>query len=178
MRKRHSQFFAITACGALVMSGVLLQSAGAMQKMDNKVSNTHLTSQSSASSAAEVKDNPSAKFGAQWSDQLIRERDEAKKGKEQAQKERDQAQQERDEAVQASESAKSQGSIQAKSGSGQGNSENDQIAQERDQYLKDRDDLNKETAQLRQERDKAMQSIAGGSPLDAVDRSMPVKQRH
>ncbi len=122
----------------------------------------------------------------QWSDQLQRERDQAKQSRNQAQQERDQAQQERDQALQASKGSEDSGtgmkSIQgqtscAKVGSGAGNQESAQMIQERNQYLKERDALQKETSDLRQERDRAMSSISGGSALDAVDRTMPVTPR-
>ncbi len=180
MKKGKSPIFALVMCGLFVASGAVVQSAVAMEKMDNKISNTHTESSSqshSGGSVPEVGGNPSADFNSQWSDQLVRERDEAKTSKEQAQKERDQAKKELEQSQQASKSSTQGGSIQSKSSSSQGSQENDRIVEERDQYLKERDDLQKETAQLRQERDKAMRSISGGSPLDAVDRSMPVEQR-
>ena len=179
MKKSRSQILGLAMCGLFFTSGALVQSAIAMEKMDNKVSNTHTTSSSdsqSSDSVAEVSKNPSAKFGAQWSDQLIRERDEAKKSKDQAQKERDQARKELDESKKAGSSIHGK-SASEKSGSGQGHKEIDRMVQERDQYLKERDALQKETANLRRERDRAMSAISGGSALDAVDSGMPVEQR-
>ena len=178
MKKDKSQILTLAMCSLFVVSGAVVQSAVAMEKMDNKISNTHTTSSSdsqSSGSVPEVSKNPSAKSGSQWSDQLIRERDEAKKSVEQAKKERDQAKKERDEAQQASSSQK--GSIQAKSSSGKENQKLNQMVKERDQYLKERDALQKETANLRQERDRAMSAISGGSALDAVDSGMPVERR-
>ena len=181
MKKNISKIFPLAMCGLFIASGAVVQSAVAMEKMDNKISNTHTESSSqshSSGSVPKVGENPSADFSTQWSDQLVRERDEAKKGKEQAQKERDQAKKELEQSQQASKSSSQEGSIQAKSGSGKGSQENNRMAQERDQYLKERDELQKETAELRQERDRAMNAISGGSALDAVDKGMPVEQRH
>lgn len=138
-------------------------------------------------SAPNVQTHPDSGVNTQWSDQLKRERDQAKQSREQAQQERDNAQQERDKALQASsgsgKSSSGMNSIQgqsssAKMGSGSGNQETDRMLQERDKFLEERDALQKETSELRQERDRAMQSIAGGSALDAVDRTMPVTPRH
>ncbi len=171
MKKGKSPIFALAMCGLFVASGAVQLAVA----MDKSVGSS--TSPSSASGMSDVKKHPSAKFGATWSDQLIRERDEAKKSKEQAEKERDQAKKERDEAQQAQASASKGGSIQAKSANENGNQETKQLVKERDQYLKERDALQQETSNIRQERDRAMSAISGGSALDAVDSGMPVEQR-
>ncbi|WNM62608.1 hypothetical protein [Candidatus Nitrospira neomarina] len=141
----------------------------------------------SSDSVPEVQSQLESGSDTQWSDQLQRERDQAKQSRDQAQQERDQAQQERDLALQAGKGSDDSGSgmksIQgqtssARNGSGAENQENARLIQDRDQYLKERDALQKETSDLRQERDRAMSSISGGSALDAVDRGMPVTPGH
>lgn len=141
----------------------------------------------SSESVPEVQSHLESGADTQWSDQLQRERDQAKQSRDQAQQERDQAQQERDQALQAGkgsdDSDSGMKSIQgqtssARMGSGAENQQNARLIQDRDQYLKERDALQKETSDLRQERDRAMNSISGGSALDAVDRTMPVTPRH
>jgi len=174
MKHGLSQILALAVCGLFIASGSVVQIASAMEKPVGSPAEPNLGSMS------DVTQDPSASGGTQWSDQLKREHDEAKKGMEQAQKERDQAKQERDQALKASEQG-SQGnsgqqSIQAQSGTSS-DGQHTQMIQERDQYLKDRDALQKETANLRQERDRAMNAISGGSARDAVDSGMPVKQR-
>lgn len=141
----------------------------------------------SSESVPEVQSQLDSGANTQWSDQLQRERDQAKQSRDQARQERDQAQQERDQALQANkspeDSSASMKSIQGqtssgKMGSGADRQENARLIQDRDEFLKERDALQKETSDLRQERDRAMSSISGGSALDAVDRTMPVTPRH
>ncbi|MEX2492455.1 MAG: hypothetical protein WD425_11900 [Nitrospirales bacterium] len=166
----------IIAAGMMVLPATVMAGQG---------SGSHSTVGSQAGNQVpKVQKHPGADFESQWSDQLIQERDQAKQSLEQAKQERDQAKQERDQALQASAEQQKSGmkSIQGQSASGQsdmggGNQESDKAAQERDKYLQQREDLHKETAKLRAERDRAMQAISGGSPLDAVDSGMPVKRR-
>ncbi|MBA3967896.1 MAG: hypothetical protein H0X47_19385 [Nitrospirales bacterium] len=142
---------------------------------------------SGSTSAPEVRANMQSGADIQWSDQLKQERDQAKQGLDQAQQERDQAKKDLEEAMQANSGSQNDASgmksIQgqsssAKMGSASGNEDTDRLVQERDKFLKERDALQKETSDIRQERDRAMSSISGGSALDAVDRTMPVTPRH
>jgi len=179
MKHGLSQILALAVCSVFVASGSVVQIASAMDKPVGSSAEPNLGSMS------DVTQDPSAGVNTQWSDQLKREHEDAQKSKEQAQKERDQAKMERDQAAQASEQG-SQGrsgqqSIQAQSGtsgSGQQRQEQERMIQERDQYLQERDALQKETSDLRQERDRAMGAISGGSVLDAVDSGMPTTPRH
>ncbi|GJL69809.1 MAG: hypothetical protein NPIRA06_24440 [Nitrospirales bacterium] len=173
--------FSIQTLGLVFSAGMLLVPATGLagQGMGS--------TSGSSDSVPDVQSHLKSGADTQWSDQLQRERDQAKQSREQAQQERDQAQQERDQALQASKGSENSGSgmkaIQgqtssAKMGSGTKNQENGRLLQERDQYLSERDALQKETSDLRQERDRAMSSISGGSALDAVDRTMPVTPRN
>jgi uncharacterized protein YjdB len=175
MKKTVSQILALSTCGLFLTSGAVVQSAVAMDDQGSSHTSMSVGSQSS-DGMSDVRENPKTDFGTKWSDQLIRERDEAKTSKEQAQKAHDQAKKERDEAQQANVSAGQKKSIQAKSGSGTEKQARVQLVKERDQYLQERDDLQRETANFRQERDRAMSSLSGGSALDAVDSSMPSRQ--
>ncbi|GJL63361.1 MAG: hypothetical protein NPIRA04_20150 [Nitrospirales bacterium] len=178
MKQSLSQILALVVCGLFVASGSVVQLASAMDKPGGSSAEPNLESMS------EVTQDPSAGVNTQWSDQLKRERDEAKKSMEQAKKERDQAKKERVQAAQASKQGSQGGSgqqsIQAQSGSsesGQQGQEQKRMIQERDQFLQERDALQKETANIRQERDRAMSAISGGSALDAVDSGMPTTRR-
>ncbi len=165
----------------------LLLTAGMMLLPGTAMAGQGMGSTSSESGAhgsvSEVQSNPSSGADVQWSDQLKKERDQAKQSRDQAQQDRDSAKQARDQALQANkgsqDSVSGMKSIQGQSRSasthdGSGNQETDRLLQERDKYLQERDALQKETSDLRKERDRAMRSIAGGSALDAVDRTMPV----
>lgn len=168
-------------CGLILAAGMLLLPA------TGQTGQGMGSTSGSSDSVPEVQSHLESGAATQWSDQLQRERDQAKQSRDQAQQERDQAQQERDQALQASKGSEDSGSdmksihgqtSSAKMGSGAENQENARLIQERDQYLKERDALQKEMSDFRQERDRAMSSISGGSALDAVDRTMPVTPRH
>ncbi|MGP0593710.1 hypothetical protein ACTRXD_14395 [Nitrospira sp. T9] len=120
----------------------------------------------SSDSVPEVQSQFESGADIQWSDQLQRERDQAL----QAGKGSDDS----DSGMKSIQGQTSSGRM----GSGAENQENARLIQDRDQFLKERDALQKETSDLRQERDRAMSSISGGSALDAVDRSMSVTPGH
>lgn len=168
----------LLAAGMMLLPGIALAGQG----MGSASSES-----GSQGSVPEVQSHPSSGANVQWSDQLKNERDQAKQSRDQAQQDRDAAKQARDQALQANkgsqDSPSGMKSIQGQSSSasmsgGSGNQETDRMLQERDKFLQERDALQKETSDLRQERDRAMRSIAGGSALDAVDRTMPVTPRH
>ncbi|HSF09374.1 MAG TPA: hypothetical protein VLA60_08165 [Nitrospirales bacterium] len=176
--------FSIQTFGSVLLATAMMLLPGTVLAGQGEVSSPV---GSGSTSVPDVQTNMQSGADIQWSDQLQRERDQAKQSRDQARHERDQAQQERDQALQANkspdDSSDSMKSIQgqtssAKMGSGADKQENARLIQDRDQFLKERDALQKETSDLRQERDRAMSSISGGSALDAVDRTMPVTPRH
>ena len=85
MKKTVSQILALSICGLFVTSGAIVPSAVAMDKEGSAHTSSSVESQES-SGIPDMGDNPNAAFSTQWSDQLMRERDEAKTSKEQAQK--------------------------------------------------------------------------------------------
>ncbi len=176
-RSIHAFSSVVLATGMMLLPGTILAGQGMGSSPVGSGSTSAPDVQATMESGADV----------QWSDQLKKERDQAKQSRDQAQQERDQAKKDLEKAMQAGGGSQGDSSgmksIQGQSssgkmGSGSGDQEATRLQEERDKFLKERDALQEETASIREQRDRAMQSIAGGSPLDAVDRSMPTTPRN